>query len=195
MLDLARRSGESREPWQPGEIEIMKDTASVNSSFSTSMKSLHWAIAVLVLLMIYGGFTLSRETATLHFGFGIVILALMVIWLATKRRSARPAYPPMPRWQEIAAKAVHHSLYASVTLQPVFGLMMATTSQREPVAFYVIPLKIAQNDTINAIGHTLHGINAWILTALVAVHILAALYHHFYLKDNVLRRMAPFAKP
>ena len=84
MLDLARRSGESREPWQPGEIEIMKDTASVNSSFSTSMKSLHWAIAVLVLLMIYGGFTLSRETATLHFGFGIVILALMVIWQGKK---------------------------------------------------------------------------------------------------------------
>jgi cytochrome b561 len=173
----------------------MKDTASLNSSFGTSVKSLHWAIAVLVLLMIYGGFTISRETATFHFGFGLVVLTLMVIWLATKGGSPRPAYPPMPRWQEIAAKAVHHSLYASVTLQPVFGLMMVMFSKREPVAFGVIPLKIVQNDTINAIGHTLHGINAWILTALVSVHILAALYHHFILKDNVLKRMLPLAKP
>ncbi len=173
----------------------MKDTASLNSSFSTSMKNLHWAIAVLVLIMIYGGFNMTRETATMHFGVGIIVLALMVIWLATKGRSPRPAYPDMPRWQEIAAKAVHHGLYASVTLQPVFGLMMVMFSKREPVAFGVIPLKIVQNDTINAIGHTLHGINAWILTALVAVHILAALYHHVILKDNVLKRMLPLAKP
>ena len=71
---------------------------------------------------------------------------------------------------------------------------MVTTSKRDPVAFNVIPLKIAQNDTINSIGRELHEINAWILTALVAVHILAALYHHFILKDNVLKRMLPFAK-
>ena len=172
----------------------MSETASVNSSFATRVKSLHWAIAVLVLLMIYGGFNMTRETATVHFGVGIIVLTLMVIWLATRGSTPRPAYPDMPRWQEIAAKAVHHSLYASITLQPVFGLMMVMFSKREPVAFGVIPLKIVQNDTINAIGHTLHGINAWILTALVAVHILAALYHHLILKDNVLKRMLPFAK-
>lgn len=172
----------------------MRETASVNSSFGTSIKSLHWAIAVLVLLMIYGGFAMTRESATVHFGIGLVVLVLMVVWLTARGRSPRPAYPPMPRWQEIAAKAVHHSLYASITLQPVFGLMMVVFSKGEPVAFGVIPLKVIQNDTINAIGHTLHGVNAWILTALIAVHIFAALYHHFVLKDNVLRRMLPFAK-
>ncbi|MDO9125791.1 cytochrome b [Parvibaculum sp.] len=172
----------------------MKETASVNSGFATRMKSLHWAIAVLVLIMLYGGFTLSRETATLHFGTGLVVLVLMVIWLAVRRTSIRPAYTPMPRWQEIAAKATHHGLYASVTLQPVFGLLMVTTSKGEPVAYGVIPLKIVQNDTINEIGHVLHGVNGFLLTALVAVHILAALYHHFIVRDNVLKRMLPFAK-
>lgn len=172
----------------------MKETASVNSSFGTRMKTLHWATAVLVLIMLYGGFTLSRETATLHFGTGLVVLVLMVIWLAVRRASVRPAYTPMPRWQEIAAKATHHGLYACVTLQPIFGLLMVATSKGEPVAYGVIPLKIAQNDTINEIGHVLHGVNGFIIAGLVGLHILAVLYHQIVLKDNLVKRMLPFAK-
>ena len=172
----------------------MSDTSSATASFSAKMKTLHWAVAVLVLIMLYGGFTMSRETATLHFGTGLVVLVLMVAWLATRRASARPAYTPMPRWQEIAAKATHHGLYAAVTLQPIFGLLLVTTSKNEPVAYGVIPLKIARNDMLHEIGEWLHVINAYAIVALVAVHILAALYHHIILKDNVLKRMLPFAK-
>jgi len=58
----------------------------------------------------------------------------------------------------------------------------------------MIPLKIARNDTLHEIGEWLHVINAYAIVALVAVHILAALYHHIILKDNVLKRMLPFAK-
>ncbi len=97
----------------------------------------------------------------------------------------------MPRWQEITAKAVHHGLYACVTLQPIFGLMMVSFSKGSPVAFTVIPLKIVQNDLINEIGHVAHMVNAFIITGLVTLHILAALYHHLVLKDNVLKRMLP----
>lgn len=172
----------------------MKETASVNSAFGTGMKTLHWAITVLVLIMLYGGFTLSRETATLHFGTGLVVLVLMVIWLAVRRGSARPAYIEMPRWQEIAAKATHHGLYATVTLQPIFGLLLVTTSKNEPVAYGVIPLKIARNDMLHEIGEWLHAVNAYAIVALVSLHILAVLYHQIILKDNLVKRMLPFAK-
>lgn len=172
----------------------MSDTSSATASFSAKMKTLHWAVAVLVLIMLYGGFTMSRETATLHFGTGLVVLVLMVIRLAVLSVSARPAYPEMPRWQEIAAKATHRGLYVAVTLQPLFGLLLVTTSKGEPVAYGMIPLKIARNDTLHEIGEWLHVINAYAIVALVAVHILAALYHHIILKDNVLKRMLPFAK-
>ncbi len=86
---------------------------------------------------------------------------------------------------------MHHGLYACVTLQPIFGLMMVSFSKGSPVAFTVIPLKIVQNDLINEIGHVAHMVNAFIITGLVALHILAALYHHLVLKDNVLKRMLP----
>jgi cytochrome b561 len=32
------------------------------------------------------------------------------------------------------------------------------------------------------------------LVTVAIVHILAALYHHFLLKDSVLRRMSPFSR-
>ena len=163
-------------------------------TFSGGSKAFHWVAAVLVLLMLYGGFNIARETATWHFGFGLIVLVVMVFWLGWRMSHARPALPAMPRWQEITAKSTHHLLMLCVTLQPVFGLMMVTTSKREPVAFGTIPLKIAQNDTINGIGHVLHGINSRLLLALVLLHIGAALYHHFVLKDNVLKRILPFAK-
>ncbi|ABS63229.1 cytochrome B561 [Parvibaculum lavamentivorans DS-1] len=171
------------------------ETKDANGNFSTGFKSFHWAAGVLVLLMLYSGFTLSRETATWHFGTGIVVLVLMVGWLAIRGRQSRPPLPAdMPRWQTITARATHHSLYLLVTLQPIFGLMMVTTSDREPVAFGFIPLKIAENGVINEIGHVGHMINAYLLTALVLLHIAGALEHHFIRRDNVLRRMLPFGK-
>lgn len=171
----------------------MTETASATSSFGTRMKTLHWATAVLVLIMLYGGFTMTRETATMHFGTGLVVLVLMVIWLAVRRTSVRPAHVPMPRWQEIAAKATHHGLYACVTRQPIFGLLMVTTSKGEPVAYGVIPLKIARNDMLHETGEWLHAVNGYIIAGLVALHILAVIYHQIVLKDNLVKRMLPFA--
>jgi cytochrome b561 len=39
-----------------------------------------------------------------------------------------------------------------------------------------------------------HETLAWALYVIVALHVLAALKHHFMLKDNVLKRMLPFTK-
>jgi cytochrome b561 len=33
------------------------------------------------------------------------------------------------------------------------------------------------------------------LLVVAVVHAAAALYHHFWVKDDVLRRMLPFARP
>ena len=35
---------------------------------------------------------------------------------------------------------------------------------------------------------------SWLLFALATLHILAALKHHFWNKDDVLTRMLPFTK-
>lgn len=164
-------------------------TTSEVTRFDKGRRVYHWAAAVLVLLMILGGFTMSRETATIHFGVGIVVLALMVLWLAWKAGHPRPDLLPMPRWQQILAKSVHHLLMLTVTLQPIFGLMMISFHEKSINAFWVIPLKIVQNDTLNGIGHEAHEINAFVICGLLALHIAGALYHHFIARDATLTRM------
>ena len=160
--------------------------------FSAAFKGLHWAAVTFVLILLYTGFTLSRENATWHFGFGILLLVVMVIWLAYKAGKPRPPFPAdMPRWQQIAARAVHHSLYLFVTLQPIFGLMLVTTSKGSPMAFGFIPLKIARHDAIHGIGEVLHVGNAYLIATLLALHFIGALYHHFIRRDDVLKRILP----
>tara|TARA_R110000868_G_scaffold42158_21_gene143101 strand:+ start:10413 stop:10940 length:528 start_codon:yes stop_codon:yes gene_type:complete len=174
----------------------------MQSSYSGVAKSLHWIIMVLVLLMLYGGFTsesLPKEDRLgffqTHAGLGLVILVLMLSRFVWRLSHPAPALPgDLPRWQQVASKATHHGLYLLVILQPILGLLIVSSSKFNLKAFGVLGLQVAPNETIHEIGETLHGLNAWIITALIGLHVVAALYHHFILKDNVLKRMLPFVK-
>ncbi|MDO8421038.1 MAG: cytochrome b [Parvibaculum sp.] len=174
----------------------------MQSSYNGVAKSFHWIIMILVLLMLYGGFTsesLPKEDRLgffqTHAGLGLVILILMLARLVWRLSHPVPALPVgLPRWQQIASKATHHGLYALVILQPIFGLILATSSKFNLKAFGLLGLQIAPNETVHQVGETLHGINAWVITALIGLHVAAALYHHFILRDNVLKRMLPFVK-
>lgn len=174
----------------------------MQQSYSGVAKSLHWIIMILVLLMLYGGFTsesLPKEDRLgffqTHAGLGLVILVLMLARLIWRRSHPAPALPDgMPRWQQIASKATHHGLYLLVILQPLFGLLTVSTSKFNLKAFGALGLQISPNEALHGLGEELHEITAFIITALIVLHVVAALYHHFILRDNVLKRMLPFVK-
>jgi cytochrome b561 len=176
--------------------------ADARNSYSGIAKTFHWVIVVLIAVMLYGGWTvedLPKEdrlgVMQIHAGIGLVILALMAARLWWRLGHPAPALPAgMPRWQVIASKATHHGLYFLVILQPLFGLLTTTTSKFNLHAFGVLGLQIAPNETLHEIGETLHGLNAYLIAALVVLHIAGALHHHFVLHDNVLKRMLPFVK-
>jgi cytochrome b561 len=174
----------------------------MQKSYDGVAKTLHWLIMILVLPMLYYGFNahnMPKEDRLgffeLHSGIGIIILLLMLtrfIW-----RLAHPVPPlpdDLPQWQRIASKASHHGLYFLIIMQPIFGLLLTSTSKFNLKAFGIFGLQVSPNDTIHHLFETLHGLNAWVITALIALHVLAALYHHFIRKDIVLKRMLPFTK-
>ena len=92
---------------------------------------------------------------------------------------------------------MHWSLYVLLVLQPIFGILQAMyITEYDVAAFGQIAYSsmAVDNEQMARIFHIAHGVNAKLLTALVVGHFGAALYHHFWQKDNVLRRMLPFGK-
>ena len=118
----------------------------------------------------------------------------------TKSGSIAGACPlalTMGAWQTKLSKIMHWSFYVLLVLQPIFGILQAMyITEYEVVAFGQIAYSsmAADNEQMARIFHVAHGVNGKLLTVLVLGHFGAALYHHFWQKDNVLRRMLPFGK-
>jgi len=89
-------------------------------------------------------------------------------------------------------------LILSTLAMPLSGVIMSVADGR---GLYVFGLKllaanrdaagkiIALSESLEHLMHTVHAVTANLLIAAIALHIGAALWHHFKLKDDTLRRM------
>jgi cytochrome b561 len=96
-------------------------------------------------------------------------------------------------YERVLANVTHFGLYLLLFAMPLTGWMM-TSARGFPVSwfgFFQLPDFVPKNDALyNAMKET-HDTLALALYAIVALHVAAALKHHFVLKDDVLRRMLP----
>ena len=162
---------------------------------------LHWAIAVLVLANLTLG--LFHESLLdglgwvipIHRAIGVTVLVLTLLRLAW-RLTHRP--PLLPRavagWERAAAAVVHWCFYALLLAVPLSGWILSSNPARpRPMSWFglfAIPA-LPVSGAAARLGHEAHGLLGYTMAGLVAVHIAAALRHHFLLRDSVLGRMAP----
>lgn len=162
----------------------------------------HWLV-VLGFLLQYGlGWYMEDlpnspykiEVYNLHKSIGLTILAVAVLRLLWRWANPVPPLPPgRPRWEERAARASHAALYTLIYAQPITGLVFVLYSQFPSFIWGVkLPKPAADKALEDAFGAA-HYYIQWVTLAVVAVHVAAALRHHFVLKDDVLRRMLPGA--
>lgn len=166
--------------------------------YATTAVALHWLLAILLVGMIgVGWYMMSIEDEpgsdkffTLHKSIGLVVLAL-VAWRLTWRLGHSPAPLPerVPAWQRRASKASHRLLYAAMIAMPL-GLSGAALSKRGIEFFGLsIPRVAAPNHDLAEAFFNAHSVVAWILVALIAIHVLAALKHLIVDRDGVFQRM------
>jgi cytochrome b561 len=176
----------------------MSDRAEVG--YTATARLFHWSTAVLVLLMIPIGIVMANVDVGpaqdtlyhLHRSSGAVLLPLVLARLLYRQSHPPPPLPAsVPAGQRRIAHVTHWALYCLLLLQAIVG-WIATSAYRAPIMVFwlfelppIWPVDRPFSEGLFAVHRAL-GIA---LLGLVALHAGAALYHHFVLKDVVLRRM------
>lgn len=130
-----------------------------------------------------------------HKSFGFTILGLAVLRLLWALTSKRPALPDtMPEGEKKLALGTHAVLYFALLVLPLTGWAIVSTSPLPIATWYFglfvipsLPLGISMHS--EQIWSSIHGFLAYAAIFLAAVHILAALRHHFHHHDATLIRM------
>ncbi len=161
--------------------------------------TLHWLtaaffIAAVVLIWIVGELPRGDLRTTLFFihrSCGVTVLGLAVIRLAWRLlRGAPPMPAELPEWQRIAAVATHWVLYALIFVMPVTGFISSAAGGHTVSFFFLFDLpQLPENKEFAKGAEAVHVTLQWLIYAVVLLHTIAALRHHFVLRDNVLRRM------
>lgn len=173
---------------------------------------LHWAMAAIIIFMLGVGFYMVRivgddliarfELTQLHKSWGFVVFVLALARIVWRWRNTTPALPEgMPAWQKSASHASHVALYILMVALPLSGWLMASASPyNDPDAYVYVPNMVfglfempdpypVGSEALTDQLKRFHLGFALALTALLGLHVAAALKHQFVDRDGLLRRM------
>jgi cytochrome b561 len=178
----------------------MGDMTAAAAGYTPVARVLHWVVAVLVLLMVPLGIVIANEWGgpaqeflyNLHKSIGVTLIPIVIVRLLYRLNHPPPPLPSdLPAIQEFAAYATHWALYVLILIQPIVGYIM-TSAYPAPVPFFGLFNLPAIWPEDRALSERLLVVHFYIgisIAAVAAMHISAALYHHFVRKDRVLMRM------
>lgn len=163
-------------------------------------KIFHWIIAVIVLLLLSLSFFLDDLSATqkplgymIHKSLGLTVLFLMIFRLIAIHYYGRPLLPvTVSQWERVFSRLVQFGFYIFLFLMPLSGWILSTAADKIPQFFGLFPLPfpgILPSKALASFMDDAHKTIAWILIVLAFFHITGALKHHFFDKDNVLKRI------
>ena len=173
--------------------------------YTVVAQSLHWIIAALIATQ----FTLAwmaddlpiglHKLALLarHKSFGMTLLMLGLLRLAWRLFNSPPPLPEgMSKTERFLARATHIIFYVLLFAMPLTGWLMSSAKNYSVSWFglFTWPDLIGPNDRSFEVLKQTHEMLSNVLFAIVILHVLAALKHHFWNKDDVLKRMLPFTK-
>ncbi len=164
--------------------------------------ALHWTTAAFVaVLWLLGqgwgylprGSDGRHALQDLHVSLGLLFTAVLAARILWRLGPGRRPLPATTGLAEVAAKLVHYLLYVLLTGQVVLGWLWRWANH-DPLSLFglfTIPSPAAFTKAQKTLFGNLHGTIANVILILAGLHAAAALFHHFALRDGVLRRMLP----
>ena len=176
------------------------------SRYTLVAQLLHWVIAALIVTQFALAWSADdlplgmHKLALLarHKSFGMTVLMLAILRLLWRFMNPPPPLPAgMSPPERLAARFTHIAFYVLLFAMPITGWLMSSAKNYSVSWFgkFTWPNLIAPNETAFAFFKSTHEYLSDALFAIAVLHILAALKHHFWNKDDVFVRMLPLTKP
>jgi cytochrome b561 len=175
----------------------------VSARYSATAIALHWLVAGLLFGQLALGWWmidlpksppgLRAGWFNIHKSIGLTIGLLMLARLWWRTRHLPPALPAsLPRWQALCARANHAALYACLLLMPLSGYLGSVFSGY-PIKYFgmALPQWGWASPVLKEFCSGVHLATVYVLMALAALHIAAALKHLVVKRDGVFARMWP----
>jgi cytochrome b561 len=173
--------------------------------YSAVAQIFHWLIAALIVTQ----FVLAKMQEHLPIGIhklallarhksvGMTVLMLAVLRLLWRLRNPPPELPPgMTPLERALARGTHLAFYVLLFAMPITGWLMSSAKNYSVSWFgmFTWPNLIGKNEAQFDFLRSTHHLLSDALFVIAVLHILAALKHHCWNKDDVLLRMLPFIK-
>jgi len=176
----------------------MTDVAT-NNRYNALSIALHW-LMVLLFVAVYAAIELRelfpkgsdpREALkSLHFTLGLSIFALAWVRIAARIVSSPPVGGGSS--QRLIAGVVHAGLYFLMIGMPLAGWLILS-AEGKPVSYFGVhlPPLTGVNGGLAERVEDMHRLVGTIGYWLIGIHALAAIIHHYVLRDGLLARMIP----
>jgi len=170
--------------------------------FSLTLRFFHWT-GVPMMVLIYASIWMrklfEKDTAerklmmSVHFGLGLVLLAWLLFRVVAHFAGNRPPIvPAVPSWQAKALKLMLGFQWALMAVLPLSGWLMVNAKGRVLEIYSLgmqLPTLMGKNDVVAKMLGKMHEAMGVVLLLLIVMHTGMALWHHFFRKDNALKRM------
>ncbi len=170
-------------------------------AYTSAQIALHWLSVSLMAALVLSGeirhLLTSQTTVTMrsvmvvHIGCGMALLAVTLARACvrmTRRRAAATGF----RMQDACAHAVHMAIYAVILGECLLGWIIVNAKGFAvplPGTGLEFPRLVAADPALVITAIWAHEVLAWMMYGLLALHIAAALWHHYISRDDTLARM------
>lgn len=172
------------------------------TTYDPVAKSLHWIIVALVTAQFatklvspksFAGVTEDGLNAW-HLAIGPTILLLMFVrfgWRLTHRPPSPPA--DLAPALQLVSRLTHWTFYGLLIVIPILGWFSASGFGAHPTVMFLfnLPSIAPANDKAAEAWGNVHGLLAWLLLAVIGLHVAAASWHGLARDDGVFARMMP----
>jgi cytochrome b561 len=171
------------------------------SSWGSVARAFHWILGITIFGMLAFGWWMNHIPArpdrffyrNIHADIGYTVLLLTVLRLLWRLMNPTPALPSdTPRWQRIAAHISHGAIYVVIILVTMMGWAHSgahTPDYSSWFGLFHVPQITSPDKAAADAFEDRHIFLAYVLLALIVVHLAAAAWHHFVKRDRVAARM------